>query len=230
MQSQQNQEMVQTPVTDALDNADQQDKTIEEKQAESRSFKEQQEENFRRLREKAEQQSRTYEEKINSLQQQLDQAKRSKNIDLGDDDIAVGKHIAALQDRIEALNKNMEAAITKQNETHDEWRIQKDMPDASQIVTEKNISILREKYPHLYDNIRNSMGGTYDKAKVAYTLIKEMGIAQQHKSENMIDHNLSKPGVAQGNALSQKHLYDEDFGEDARKAHMKLVNSYIRKG
>ncbi len=205
--------------------------TIQQKEEQVRSFKEQQEDNFKRYREKVEEQARQSKAQINALNQQVEHMKISTATQIGDDDVAEGRHISAVSKQIEELRKEMYERDQIQQQVQDDLRIKSEFSDATEVICKKNLDILKEKYPHLHANLMQSPGGTYAKAKVAYTLITEMGIREQTATENRIDENLAKPAVGRGNALSQKHLYDNDsFGAEERKAHMKLVNSYIKGG
>lgn len=190
------------------------DATIAEKEASASSFKEKQEENFRRFREKVEAERREYQDKLNSLQQQLASA---KNSNLNDDDIAEGRHISAIQKEIIALRDEIKQERQKQTLMHDELKIQSEIPDINKVVSPKNLEILKKKFPHLHANIA-SAPDLYTRAKVAHTLITQMGIAEQAQNDQLVDNNLSKPGnPSRGSALSQKNLYDNDMSEQEMK-------------
>lgn len=125
------------------------------------------ERNFRNLREKAERIQKERDEALVRLRQ-YEEAQKSESdaLNLKPDDLAEGKHISKVENRIKDLERQLM-----------ETRLRSQYPDIDKVVNDTTLALVKEKYPHLARTIGASKD-FYDQAISAYTIIKEMGIYQ----------------------------------------------------
>ena len=185
-------------------------------------------ENIRRLREKTEQREREYQQQLNAMKQELEAAKKAAQVNINDDDVAEGKHIKELANQLRQMQEAQQKERQTQMAMMAEMRIKSEMPQIEQIVNEKNLSILKERYPHLHNSIFNSQD-MYERAKIAHTLITEMRIIESAQNGDRADANLRKPQSGAQGALQNKYLYDQfDLTpEEARTTH-EMARRYAR--
>lgn len=125
------------------------------------------ERNFRNLREKAEKIQKERDEALLRLRQYEEaQKSESEALNLKPDDLAEGKHISKVENRIKDLERQVM-----------ETRLRAQYPDIDKVVNDTTLALIKEKYPHLARTIGASKD-FYDQAISAYTIIKEMGIYQ----------------------------------------------------
>lgn len=184
--------------------------------------------NIRRLREKSEQKEREYQHKLNAMQQELDQAKRAAQVNINDDDMAEGRHIKAIADEVKSLREEQRKEREAQEARLSELRIKAEIPHIEQVVNEKNLAILKERYPHLHNSIFNG-GDMYERAKIAHTLITEMRIAESGQNEDRVNTNTRKPQSGQSGALQNKYLYDQNNpSQEELRSTYELAQQYAR--
>ena len=143
------------------------------------------ENNIRALREKSEriererdeymQRLKSYEEKTNTNSQEDDDF----SLEIGENDLAEGKHLSKMQKKWKGQLKKQQEALTKtQKQTENlliEARLKSEHPDIDKIVTSDNLKRLAEIDPSLAQTL-NSSSDYYNKAKAAYTMIKKFGL------------------------------------------------------
>lgn len=115
---------------------------------------------------------------VKSYQQQQQQ-----NLEIAPDDIAEGKHISHINDKISKLQEQLT-----------ESQLKVTYPDFDTVVNADSLKQLQQEYPHLAQSI-HSTTDLYTKAVSAYTLIKKFGISTQELQQNkkLVDQNYSKP-------------------------------------
>jgi hypothetical protein len=195
-----------------LDNQDQNTPSLADRETKLANTEQ---ENIRRLREKSEQKEREYQHQLNAMKQELENAKKAVQSNINDDDVAEGRHIKELSNQLRQMQEAQQKERQAQQKERQaqmammaEMRIKSEMPQIEQIVNEKNVAVLKERYPHLHNSIFNSQD-MYERAKIAHTLITEMGIVESSRNEDRIDTNMRKPKSGAQGALQNKYLYDQ---------------------
>ncbi len=196
--------------------------TIAQKQDEVHKQVRDKEENFRRMQEKHASEKKALSDKVNKLEQQL----RSNN-GLSDDDIVEGRHLAAIRESQERLEKELREQKQKHLESIHENQLKSEIPDIYEIVNAKNLERLKESDPALYSSIA-SAPDLYTRGKLAHTLIKQAGFMEQQQNNERIDENLQKPGIGKSpGALSKAESYRTSFSDEEKKAKWAEIQKYI---
>lgn len=109
-----------------------------------------------------------------------------------------------------------------------EQRLAQDYPDIKKVVTDENISLLQEQYPHLYNSVIAS-NDIYTVGSAAYEMIIAKGIYKKPKavSDAVVQRNTAKPRSASSIApqatespISKAHNFmgNSIASEEERKA------------
>ena len=148
-----------------------------------------QQSNFKAVRDAWRQAERERDEYARRLQQieaskQQPQQPDEDDIQLGNDELAEGKHLNKVSKRMKAeseQNKKMRQELEQQKQMlaalMAENAIRSKHPDFDSIVNETNIKILRESYPDLAESIKSNTN-ILSQAESAYTMIKSLNIVK----------------------------------------------------
>lgn len=143
------------------------------------------ERNFRALREKADRIQRERDEALVRLKHyEASQNVESEALNLGPDDLAEGKHLNKVENKIRALEQQLM-----------ESKLRAQYPDIDSVVNDDTIAILKSKHPELAQTI-GANKNLYSQAVTAYTMIKQLGISQDatyDADKNLAQRNASKP-------------------------------------
>jgi hypothetical protein len=143
------------------------------------------ERNFRALREKADRIQRERDEALVRLKHyEAAQNVESEALNLGPDDLAEGKHLNKVENKIKALEHQLM-----------ESKLRSQYPDIDSVVNDDTIAILKAKHPELAQTI-GANKNLYSQAVTAYTMIKQLGISQDttyDADKNLAQRNASKP-------------------------------------
>lgn len=164
---------------------------------------------------------------LEQAQKERDQALRKlqekSEGQLGDDDIAEGRHLNRVQQEIKSLKEELVQA-----------RIKAQYHDFDSVVTMDNLASLRESYPELAASL-SSTTDLYTQAASAYTLIKKLGLAQDQETLSnraKVQNNIAKPRPAaslspqQGDSpLSKANAFSEGLSDDLKKQLFKEMNA-----
>lgn len=161
--------------------------------------------NFRSLRDQAERAERERDEAIRLLreiearnQQKSSPIQEDYDINLGPDDLAEGKHLNKVAQKIKKLEEQVNYYQRQSAEMAIETRLKAQYPDFEKIVSSQNVEQLRMNYPEIAQTI-NSSPDLYNKAVAAYMMIKKLGI-QPEESYNyekvLAQKNIAKPRPA----------------------------------
>lgn len=187
------------------------------------------ERNFRNLRMKAERLEKERNEAIQRLRTYEEQAPVEEELDLRPNDLAEGKHISRVQNKIHALESQLI-----------ETRLRAQYPDIDSVVSADNLAILQRDHPDLANTIGSSKN-LYSKAVSAYTIIKKMGIAPDvspYEQEKAIAHrNAIKPkplasvSPQQGDSpLSHANAFANGLTDELKKQlHREMMDSMKRR-
>ncbi len=104
------------------------------------------------------------------------------DISLGNDELAEGKHLKAVVNKVKKLESQIEQYKSQSSSSLVEARLKMEFPDIEKVVSKENIEILSMQYPDIADTI-NSSPDLYKKAVSAYTLIKKLGIQPEDNYE-----------------------------------------------
>ena len=185
---------------------------------------------LRQAKEAVEKERDAYLNRLKQLENSKQPKTKEKAPEIGDDDLAEGRHLKALREELDEYKKEVAQATN-------ESRIRSQYPDFDTVVNQKTIEQLRVAYPELASTIGSS-GNMYNQAVSAYTLIKKLGIydGQDHDAaKQAVEKNSGKPRplssvspqqgdspLSQANAFAngltpelKKNLYKEMI--DARK-------------
>ena len=146
--------------------------------------------NAERAKDSAERERDAYFKKLQEIDQQQAAAKAAAppKPELGDDDLAEGRHIKELRKEIESYKQQM-------YKTTVETRIKSNFPDFDSVVTTNTVEKLNMAYPELAATLSAS-GDLYNTAASAYTMIKKLGLydGRDHESNRETVHkNSTKP-------------------------------------
>jgi len=159
------------------------------------------EDNIRLLREKSERIERERDEYKYKYEKQLapKQEEEDYDLNLGDNDLAEGKHLSKIQRQMKAeLNKQKKDLENTRNQTEMlliEARLKAEHPDIDKVVTAENLEKLSKMDPAIA-KILNDSTDFYSKAKVAHAMIKKLNIGQTNafnSERELAQRNANKP-------------------------------------
>ena len=158
---------------------------------------------FRELRQKTERLERERDEALRYAQQlaEKQQAKQAEapqdeEINLADEDLAEGKHLRKMTNKMKALENKLKEYERSTSEATIELKLKSQYPDFDKIVSRENIDLLRETFPELAATINSSNSDLYTKGVTAYTMIKKLGIHQEPEvtyEQQAVQRNIAKP-------------------------------------
>lgn len=174
---------------------------------------------LRKAKEAAERERDAYYQRLREVEETKKQSKEPKkeSPDLGDDDLAEGRHLKALREELQQYkNQIMESTV--------EAKLKSQYPDFDRVVTKDAIERLRTAYPELASTIHSSTD-LYSKGASAYTLIKQFGLDGGYDTaKETVAKNIGKPKSAQsaspqsGNSpLSQAHDFANGLTDDLKQ-------------
>jgi hypothetical protein len=182
------------------------------------------ERNFRNLRQKAERLERERDEAMGRLRNyESKQAPEETELTIAPDDLAEGKHINRVQNKLQALEQQLI-----------ESRLRAQYPDIDSVVSADNLARLQQDYPDLADTIGSSKN-LYSKAVSAYTILKKLGIHSDtgpYDQEKALAHrNAAKPkplasvSPQQGDSpLSRANAFANTLTDDLKKKlHQEMI-------
>lgn len=149
------------------------------------------EKNIRALRsakELAEKERDTYYKRLQEIEKSQQEAKQKPKVELGDDDLAEGRHVKELKQELESYKREMHQ-VTIEN------RIKHNFPDFDSVVNNDTVAQLKTAYPELAATLSAS-NDLYNTAASAYTMIKKLGIYDGNDysaTRNAVMRNASKP-------------------------------------
>lgn len=111
------------------------------------------------------------------------------------DDLVEGKHLNHYNRKIKELEEKVTRYEQQTTMTSAESRLRNQYEDFDRVVSQENITTLREVYPELAASL-NSNNDLYTKAASAYTIIKKLGIYKEDVYKNDREHattNATKP-------------------------------------
>lgn len=162
----------------------------------------------KQLKEKAERERdeavrRAAELEARYAQQQPQQPVEDYNVDIGNDDLAEGKHLHKINKRVDNKIKELEEKIARYESaastTMVEQRLRLQYPDIDKVVTKENIEILAMQEPDIAATI-DASPDMYRKAVTAYKLIKKLGIQPEDNFEQ--DRTRAKVNAAKPRPLT----------------------------
>jgi hypothetical protein len=171
------------------------------------------EENLRYLREAKERAEKEREEAIRyamQLKSQYEQPKQQESeeeddIQIGQDDLAEGKHLKSLNKKYKDLKKELNSykqLTAQQQQEHQlaltEAKLRSKYPDLDSVISGENLDKLKNQYPEVFHTI-SSTQDVYSKGVAAYTMIKNLGI-------NKEESYLSEKAKAQINSAKPKPM------------------------
>lgn len=134
-----------------------------------------------RERDEAIRRAQELESRYGTMRQQAPE-EETPEIVIGNDELAEGKHLKALLNKISKLEKQQQQYQSQSSSSIVESRLKMEYPDIEKVVSKENIEILGIQYPELAATI-NESSDLYKKAVSAYTLIKKLGIQPEDTYE-----------------------------------------------
>jgi E3 ubiquitin-protein ligase DOA10 len=181
------------------------------------------ERNFRNLRMKADRLEKERNEALQRLRSYESQQAPEEEFDLKPNDLAEGKHLNKVQNKIQSLEHQLI-----------ETRLRSQYPDIDSVVSQDNLAILQRDYPEVANTIGASKN-LYSKAVSAYTILKKLGIhtdVSPYAQEKALAHrNAAKPkplasvSPQQGDSpLSNANAFANGLTDDLkRKLHQEMI-------
>lgn len=156
--------------------------------------------NFRTLKEQKERVERERDEALYRLQQLEAQKTKPQEpeedeIQLGQDDIAEGKHINRMNKRYKQEIAALKVEQAKFAAMAMEAKIRAECPDYEKVVTKDAIQLLKEREPEIAQSIAGNTD-QYAQAISAYKMIKKFGIVAEdtyQSDRERVQNNANKP-------------------------------------
>lgn len=204
--------------------------------------------NFKALKEQHDKVTKERDEAFKKLQEYEAALKGDKNlhqetqeedyeINIGDDELAEGKHLSKVSKKIKKLESKLQEYERRSVLSSTELRLKAELPDFDKVVTADNIKTLSATYPEIALTLEATTD-LYAKAKSAYTIIKNMGIAVEdiyEPEKEIVKKNMAKPrstssiAPQQGETPLQKaNLFANGLTEEL-KAHLRREMDEARK-
>jgi chromosome segregation ATPase len=194
--------------------------------------------NLQAMRQKAEQAERERDAAMKRLQE-IEQ--QSEEFTLGNDDIAEGKHLKKIHQKISSEIKSLKEELYNYRQQSTaattEARIKATYQDFDSIVTADNLAALRDSHPELASTLQSSPD-LYSQAVSAYTMIKRLGIAADKQYEGDRDKakaNAYKPrptnavSPQQGdNPLTRANAFADGLTDDLKEQLRKEMYSSMK--
>lgn len=159
---------------------------------------------FRALREKSDRLERERNEAVARAEQLESNALKyqrpveDEDFDLGDDDLAEGKHLSKVSKKIKRLESELNQYKQQSVSTAAELRLKAQYPDFDSVVSKDNIERLKLQHPEIAQTLLSSHD-LYSTSVSAYTIIKRLGIHQE-------DAYAADRALAQKNAAKPRPL------------------------
>lgn len=153
------------------------------------------------------------------------QPAQEEDINIGDDDLAEGKHLRLLKRQIKSLEEKINQTHQFSNENFIETKLKNMYPDFDSVVTIDNVKELASSEPEIAATI-NANQDLYSKSVSAYKMIKKLGInqAQLQQEQEMAKKNMTKPrpltslSPQQGSSpLAKANEFAQGLTEDLKK-------------
>jgi len=224
-------ETVQPDTVEALENLHQETQESQQPAEQPVSSEQKNFAALRKAKELAERERDEYYKRLQEVQQQQEHVQKKKETaspELGDDDLAEGRHLKELRSEINAYKKQVEQTAT-------EARIKSSYPDFDSVVTPESVERLKTAYPELAATLASS-SNLYNTASSTYTLIKKLGIyedKQYDAHKEVVQKNMAKPrplssvSPQQGESpLSHANAFANGLTEDLKqKLYREMVES-----
>jgi hypothetical protein len=159
-------------------------------------------------------------------------------IRLAPDELAEGKHLSKVNNKIKKLEQELESYKQKTATISVENRIKNQFPDFDKVVTPEAINTLKEAYPEIANTLNQSTD-LYNTAVSAYTLIKKLDIYKDNSydaDKELVQKNAAKPrpvtsiSPQQGNTpLTRANAFAQGL-TDELKEQLRKEMSAARKG
>lgn len=159
--------------------------------------------------------------KNNSQPEELD-----VDLNLGENDLAEGKHISKVAKEIKALKQELNHYKQQSEQLNTQVRLKSQFPDFDAVVSQSNIKALGEQFPEIYNTL-NSSTDLYSTAVSAYTMIKKLGISTEpsyNADKAQALKNLAKPRPLQSvvpqqadNPLSRADMFANGLTPELQK-------------
>ena len=199
-----------------------------------RNYREMREAKARAERERDDYMRRLAEFESRQKSPQPEATEEDEDIQLGADDIAEGKHLSKVEQKIKKLKAKLAKYESQSTEDRTEARLKAKYSDFDKVVSPENIALLTQAYPELAQSM-HANNDLYTKAVSAYTLIKKFGIYQESPlatEREQITKNIAKPrpvtsvSPQQGEgALSRANAFASGLTDELKDQLLKEMNS-----
>jgi hypothetical protein len=218
-----------------------QEPQVDQQAVEKRAEEMYQARNFKMLREQADSNARraeAAEREAYALRQRYESQgqQQAPQLNIGDDDIVEGKHLAQQKAYIDKKTQDQQNEISELKSMLTEYHIRTQCPDFDAVVTGDNLKKLAEDYPEIAATI-NSSQDMKSKAISAYKLIKKLDIGnnQSQLDKDRIASNLNKPKPSNAlpkseSDLTRANAFERGITDSEREAIYKRTRDYARQG
>jgi len=211
-----------------------------------------QQKNFRELREENERQAKLREQAERERDEAIAYAKQFQkeydqynepivdddyndiSLSIGEDELAEGKHIKALMNKVEKLENKLYQTQQNSYAISAETMVRNKYPDFDSVVTKESLQALRREHPELADSLQSNPD-IYKQAVAAYKLIQKFGKAPTYNnSKDVIKTNSIKPrplssiSSQQGNTpLSHANTFSQSLTEEMKEQYRRKMEEAI---
>lgn len=204
-----------------------------------RNYREMREAKARAERERDDYMRRLAEFESRAKPAEPEPVEEDEELHLGADDIAEGKHLSKVAQKIKKLEAKLAKYESQSTEERTESRLKAKYADFDKVVSRENVALLTEAYPELAQSM-HSTTDLYTKAVSAYTLIKKFGIYQESPlsiEREQVTKNVAKPRPlasvspqqSEQGALSRANAFAFGLTDELKDQLLKEMNS-ARKG
>lgn len=198
----QEQEILQQDAQPAQSEVAQEEQSVAEEAVQQQPAETQGEKHFRNLREKVHRAERERDELLRMLQEERNKKpavpEEDLSFNIGDDEIAEGKHLSKVQKKINKLEQQVNYYQQQTAQIATEAKLRVEYPDIESVISPENLRELADKYPAVAKTL-DSNNDLYNKAIAAYTMIKNLNIGQPDpyaEDKARAQRNAAKPRTA----------------------------------
>lgn len=157
----------------------------------------------------------------------------SNDFDIGDDDLAEGKHLKKMYQELRKDSAELRKQAASQQMQAQAAQLTSKFSDFNEVVTKENIEQLKQTEPELHASITGG-ADLYINGVAAYKALKSLGIAKDNfssqKDQVQTNHNrpVSTQAIKGHGALSEKNIFAGGLTPELRK-HLQKEMSEAKK-
>lgn len=156
---------------------------------------------------------------------------------LDEDGLVEGRYVKKVTNKIKNLEKKLQNYESQYTQQTAESKIKQECPDFDKVVSNENINLLKQHYPHIADTLGKNTD-LYNKAVSAYKIIKQFGIYKENphaEAQAQAIKNSKRPKPTNSvspqrgdSPISKANLYANGLSEAEKKKHFQEMLRYSK--